>query len=518
VWTVTKLHKYIFGRRFTLITDHRPLLSIFGSKKGIPAHVANRIQRWAITLSAYDFEIKFTKTEDFGHADVLSRLIAEQKSEHDDLVIAEVTINRLFVQQVDATLPVTFAEIVEATEEDQVLPSVIQYVSSGWPSQAAITKSLLPLAAFFKCRESLSLVDGALTYMDRIVIPPLLQHRILKQLHTAHPGMTRMKALARCYVYWPGIDTDIVRLVRSCGQCQSAAKMPVKTDLVSWPTPRAPWERVHIDFAGPVSGSMFLILVDAFSKWPEVYRMSSTTTEATIKVLFEVISRFGNMKTLVSDNGPQFTSQLFASFCGGEDINHIRTAPYHPQSNGQCERFVDTFKTAIKKESDSSDRSIQQFLRTYRATPNPSAPDGQSPAELMFGRRLRLPLDAVRPSEECQGNRNCKMEEQFNRRNGTSKRAFQAKEDVLYRLSTAHSWAKAVVVETIGKVMYNILADDGRLLRVHTNQLRKVFPVDDSVFDPPVAVVSNERERRNPRAVTRSSPPVLRSRTRGKQN
>ena len=127
-------------------------------------------------------------------------------------------------------------------------------------------------------------------------------------------------------------------------------------------------------------------------------------------------------------------------------------------------------------------------------------------------------LDAVRPSEECQGNRNCKMEEQFNRRNGTSKRAFQAKEDVLYRLSTAHSWAKAVVVETIGKVMYNILADDGRLLRVHTNQLRKVFPVDDSVFDPPVAVVSNERERRNPRAVTRSSPPVLRSRTRGKQN
>lgn len=95
--------------------------------------MANRIQRWAITLSAYDFEIKFSKTEDFGHADVLSHLIAEQKSEHDEMVIAEVTINRLFVQQVDAKLPVTFAEVVESTEEDQVLPSVFQYVSSGWP-------------------------------------------------------------------------------------------------------------------------------------------------------------------------------------------------------------------------------------------------------------------------------------------------------------------------------------------------------------------------------------------------
>lgn len=119
VWSVSKFHKYIFGRRFQLYTDHRPLLSIFGSKKGIPTHVANRIQRWAITLMAYDFELHYTRTDEFGHADVLSRLIADQRSgAEDELVIAEVRISSLFVDQVNASFPVSFQEIVRATEDE----------------------------------------------------------------------------------------------------------------------------------------------------------------------------------------------------------------------------------------------------------------------------------------------------------------------------------------------------------------------------------------------------------------
>lgn len=149
--------------------------------------------------------------------------------------------------------------------------------------------------------------------------------------------------------------------------------MPVKTTLSSWPVPPSAWHRVHVDFAGPVNKNMFFIMVDAFSKWPEIFRMpAAITSAATIKVIREVCGRFGSMDVLVSDNKPQFTSEKFAVFCRGEDIRHIRTPPYHPQSNGQCERFVDTFKRAMKKQLDWGDESLQRFLQMYRATPNPN--------------------------------------------------------------------------------------------------------------------------------------------------
>lgn len=88
----TKFHRMIFGRRFTLQTDHKPLLSIFGSKKGIPVHTANRLQRYALTLLQYDFKIEFKKTESFGYADVLSRLIGEHSKPDEDYVIASLQI------------------------------------------------------------------------------------------------------------------------------------------------------------------------------------------------------------------------------------------------------------------------------------------------------------------------------------------------------------------------------------------------------------------------------------------
>lgn len=164
VWSMSKFHKYVFGRRFTLYTDHRPLLFIFGSKKGVPTHVANRIQRWAIILMAYDFDLQFTRTEEFGHADILSRLIADHRSAaEDELVIAEVRYNCMFVLTINAALPVTFEEIVQATADDQVFPIVMDFVINGWPvSQNQI--QCRPAIAFHRIRESLSSMELSSTW------------------------------------------------------------------------------------------------------------------------------------------------------------------------------------------------------------------------------------------------------------------------------------------------------------------------------------------------------------------
>lgn len=91
---VTKYHQYIWGRRFHLVTDHRPLMAIFGSSKGIPAHTSNRLRRWALILLAYDFDIEYMRTTDFGHADVLSRLIASNRPDKEDFVIAALQLDQ----------------------------------------------------------------------------------------------------------------------------------------------------------------------------------------------------------------------------------------------------------------------------------------------------------------------------------------------------------------------------------------------------------------------------------------
>ena len=116
-----------------------------------------------------------------------------------------------------------------------------------------------------------------------VIIPSKHQSHIFQELHRDHPGCSRMKSLARSYVWWPGMDKDIENLARSCVPCQQNKHAPAPLHPRAWPT--KPWQRLHIDFAGPFMGTSFLVIVDAHSKWPEVFEMSITTTTNTIKKL-----------------------------------------------------------------------------------------------------------------------------------------------------------------------------------------------------------------------------------------
>ncbi|KIH43209.1 integrase core domain protein, partial [Ancylostoma duodenale] len=223
---------------------------------------------------------------------------------------------------------------------------------------------------YFALRQSLAIQNDCLFFGPRIVIPSKLCRRVLQLSHDGHPGTTRMKMLARSYVYWTNITKDIEEYVRACRNCQDVAKAPLKTELFSWPTEKQPWSRVHIDYAGPLNGNMFLVIVDAYSKWPEIIEMTSTTSAATIRQLTRLFAQFGNPTTLVSDNGSQFASKEFAEFCITNGITHVRSLPFHPQLNGQAKRFVDTFKIALEKLKDSGTTSeaLQKFLQTYCRT------------------------------------------------------------------------------------------------------------------------------------------------------
>ncbi|XP_055524749.1 uncharacterized protein K02A2.6-like [Wyeomyia smithii] len=401
-------------------TDHQPLLKVFGSKKGIPVYTANRLQRWALTLMLYDFDIQFVRTEDFGHADLLSRLMKCHSTTDEEYVIASVQMEadvNTVLSDSTSSLPVTSEMVATETSKDPVLQSVVFHINEGWPNHSKAINDPV-VQQFFIRRDSLLIVQGCIMFGDRVVVPNRFRKRILQQLHRGHPGMERMKSLARSFV-----------------PCAEAAKSPRKTDLESWPISSKPWERVHIDYAGPINGYYYFLVIDAYSKWPEIYRTRSTNTTKTLEMLDEIFSRFGNPKILVSDNGSQFVSARFKQFCDEAGITHLTIAPYHPQSNGQAERFVDTLKRGLKKLRERGNpatfRHLQTFLSVYRSTPNRSARDHKSPAELFLGRPLTTTLDLLKPRKSSTPAVNSKQNNQFNQHHGTVKREFSA-DDLVY--------------------------------------------------------------------------------------
>ena len=209
-----------------------------------------------------------------------------------------------------------------------------------------------------------------------------------------------MKALARSYMWWPGMDQAIERLARSCKACQSVKHSPAVAPLRPWTWPSKPWDRVHVDFAGPFQGTMLFVLVDAHSKWPEVYQMSSTTADKTIDVLRKIFAAYGLPAQLVSDNGPQFVSTEFSNFMKQNGVRHIRCAPYHLASNSLAECFVQSVKQALRAsamDGQTLSQRLSSFLLTYRSTPH--ATTGVAPCTLFLQRQIRTRLDLLRPDQ-----------------------------------------------------------------------------------------------------------------------
>lgn len=182
MFAVKRFHKYIYGRKFELHTDHKPLLSIFGSKQGIPAYTASRLQHYALTLLAYDFDIKYVNTGSFGYADVISRLIAKHPRENEETVIAAIQEGKkeeqCFAIDTAKLLPIKFADIQEATQRCATLKEAIEFINTSWPRKRNRIRDP-GVAAFFDQREALTVSQNYLFQGDRVVIPPQFRKQIL---------------------------------------------------------------------------------------------------------------------------------------------------------------------------------------------------------------------------------------------------------------------------------------------------------------------------------------------------
>uniref|UniRef100_A0A7I4YE75 Integrase catalytic domain-containing protein n=1 Tax=Haemonchus contortus TaxID=6289 RepID=A0A7I4YE75_HAECO len=176
--------------------------------------------------------------------------------------------------------------------------------------------------------------------------------------------------------------------------------------------------------------------------------MSSTATSCAIRELRRLFAQSGNPQTLVKDDGKQFTSTEFNDFCSQSGIRHNKSPSFHPQSNGQAERFVDTFKRSFKKMKENlpATEALQKCVLNYRGTPCLSAPGAKSPAELFLGRQTRTKLSLLKPSVITNySNRNRKMEEQYNRHHGARQKKFNIGDSVWVRTIVSRHQNKRLV-------------------------------------------------------------------------
>ncbi len=454
IFGVNKFHLYLYGCHFTLVTDHKPLTTILGPKKGVSPTAAARLQCWAVCLSAYSYDIQFQLTATHSNADGLSRLPLPNVS--DVHLSSDPTIFNL--QQM-SSLPVTSVQLSAATRRDSILSKVYTYTLQGWPTAANVIDS--DVKHFFTRREELTTEGGCLLWGIRVIIPEKLQEKLLQELHRDHPGITRMKAVARSYFWWPGLDRDIEVLARGCQECQAVKNTPAVVPLHPWTWPSKSWQRIHIDFAGPFQKAMFLVAVDAHSKWPESYLMSSTTVSQTISVLRKMFATHGLPEQIVSDNGPQFVSSEFAEFMKQNGVKHVRSALYHPSTNGLAERFVQSMKQSLKATSKSGrtlSHRLCDFLLTYRTSPHSTT--GVSPSALLMKRELRVRFDLLKPGPDSRVMENQTLQKKGHDQHSTSRQFFLGQAVMAKNFRPGLAWIPAVIVERLGPLSYLIETED----------------------------------------------------------
>lgn len=465
IFAIDKFHQYLYGRKFKLRTDHKPLVAIFGPNAGIPNTAASRLQRWAIKLSAYDFEIEYVRT-DKNTADILSRLI----SKHKEGVLKEESSapEQTYLHFAIDSLLLDYNIIKKETASDPLLSRVVSYTNYGWPQDIDI-KELKP---YWNRKSELYTELGCLMWGHRVVVPNSCRSKVLQELHESHMGVVKTKGLARSYVWWPGVDEAVETACRACGVCAAVAEAPPAHAPCAWPWPERPWTRLHLDFLGPISGSSYLIVVDAHSKWIEAIKMNKTTASSVIKELSAIWARFGLPKQVVSDNGPPFFSEEFDRFLKLNGIQHTFSAPYHPSSNGAAENAVKVCKRAIKKALRANEdvhSALCRFLLAYRNTEHYTT--GDSPARLLLGRNLRMRLDCLRPDH---GERVRTRQARVAAATGGASRHFDVGDMVWFReYGSIKRWSSGTIIERVGNTDYKVKSIYGTVVHRHVDQLKK---------------------------------------------
>lgn len=375
VFGTQRFHTYLYGRKFKVVTDHKPLVAII--QKGL-VNSPPRLQRMLLKLQGYDMEVEYQPGKDIVLADTLSRLPSTHNTETIDL---DVRVD--FVRFSDERIQ----ELRNKTKADPVLQALSETIVTGWPE--AIKELPTSIRSYWSFRDELSVEDGILLKGTRVVIPESMQTFILEKLHYGHLGIEKTRLRAKDSVYWININRDIETTVKSCDICQEHQPAQQHETLQPHEVPSRPWEVVGTDMFF-FNDADWLIIADYYSKFPIVRKMPKPCLSSTVvSVTKQIFSETGVPMRVVSDNGPHFASASYTDLSKKMAFQHVTSSPRYPRSNGFIERQIQTVKHVMKKARQSG-QDLDLALLCLRTTPIDSKLP--SPAELLNGRKIQSTL------------------------------------------------------------------------------------------------------------------------------
>jgi len=397
VWAINKCRQFLSGLpHFDVVTDHKPLIPVLNTK--LLSDITNpRLQRLKEKLMEFVFSTHWKQGKEHAAPDALSRSPVRQPEPSDsvDDDIPEIRSIAVAALQGD-TMNIRLEKLETATNADPELQLLAETIRTGFPDH----RQDIPEAVrqYWPMQSSLT-VDGNLILCgSRLVIPGSMRKATLQQLHDSHQGIHRTKARARQIVYWPGIDNDIERVVKSCADCQLHLPSHGKEPYMARPAPSRPFEQIHADLFS-FAGQQFLVVVDGYSSWPWVFCFNrDAPTKKLIQALCDVFIASGAADVLYTDNGPQFTAQAFQDFLQRWGVRHVTSSPHYPQSNGKAEAAVKSVKKLVRNSWNNQNQCLEkeQWTRAMLQYRNTPTSDGRSPAQILFGAPVQDILPAHR--------------------------------------------------------------------------------------------------------------------------
>ena len=486
LYAIRKFHQYVFGKLVLVQTDHKPLEAI--CKKALGSAPA-RLQRMLLQLQRYQMEVKYVPGKEMYLADTLSRATVDPPESDvepidDEKVIYE--IGEIVMH------PTGVRAIQEATKQDIQLQEVASLISRGWPLHLRDVPSAAK--AFWAVKDLLRCQDGVLYVDERVVIPVSQRRTVLEQLHESHQGMQRTKMRAKTIMYWPGMGKEIETFIENCSICARCAPKNQKEPLIPHEIPELPWEKLGVDIF-EYRMQPFLLVIDYFSKYPELVGLPDKTAGAVISRLKAVFARHGIPRIVITDNMP-FASQEFQQFAQGWGFEQRFSSPGYPQSNGMVERAIQSIKLLLKK-AEQTHKEPQLALLEYRNTPVTGLE--YSPAQLLMGRVLRskLPVteEVLRPKipvgvrESLK--RNQERQKYFYDSTARPLRPLEEGDPVWFE--STEGWSPAVVTRKCDQPRtYRVVTSSGRVYR---RNRRRIRPRSVQTEERRGRLIENSKER-----------------------
>lgn len=448
-------------------------------------------------LQKYDFTVHYERGENMHLADMLSRAYLPYNGKEVDDFESVNMVRYLPIsdQRLD--------EIRAETRKDQCLRELSDTILVGWPEKKEHAPALIH--PYFSMRDELTVQDGLIFKGNSVVIPKSLRADMKLKIHSSHLGIEACLRRARECIYWPGMSAEMKHHISACEICRELdSTTHPKETLMSHEVPSRPWEKIATDIF-TLDGKDYLVTIDYYSNFWEVDRLPNTKASTTILKLKSHFARYGIPDQVISDNGPQFTSDEFAEFSRKWDFEHLTSSPGNSKANGKAESGVKTVKRILKKSIRAGTDPYLAVL-DYRNTPTQGTTT--SPAQRLMSRRTKTLLPTTQ-SLLLPRTINLEVEKKELRQrqqaqakyyNRSAKDLPSLSEGDVVRMKPFklgdNSWRKAKVTARLDERSYTVETDNGAVYRRNRQHLRKTSepPVEPTITAPEPDMASTDEQ------------------------